>query len=77
MVLRDVSMLAAIGLTLGLVGTAALSKLIESFLFKMKANDPSALILAVVTLLGALLVAGYLPARRASRIDPIISLRHE
>ncbi len=77
MVLREISLLAAIGLTLGLFGAAALSKFIESFLFKMKASDPQALGVAVAALLGALLVAAYIPARRASRIDPIIALRHE
>jgi predicted permease len=77
MVLRDVGWLAAIGLTLGLLGTAALSRLIESFLFKMKASDPPALALSVATLLCSLLIAAYIPARRASRIDPIVSLRQE
>jgi ABC-type lipoprotein release transport system permease subunit len=43
----------------------------------MKPNDPLALTLAVVILLGAALVAGYVPARRASRIDPMNALRHE
>jgi ABC-type antimicrobial peptide transport system permease subunit len=53
------------------------SRLIESFLFDMKANDPRALALAVAALLSAVLVAGYGPARRASRVDPMIALRHE
>jgi ABC-type antimicrobial peptide transport system permease subunit len=43
----------------------------------MKANDPLALTLAVMTLLGAAILAGYVPARKASRIDPMIALRHE
>ena len=43
----------------------------------MKPNDPRALALAVAILLSAALVAGYGPARRASRIDPMIALRHE
>ena len=77
MVLREIGLLAGIGLALGLLGAAALSKFIESFLFKTKASDPQALGLAVTALLGALLVAACIPARRASRIDPIIALRHE
>lgn len=51
--------------------------MIESFLFDMKPNDPRALALAAVILLTAAFVAGYGPARRASRVDPMIALRHE
>jgi len=51
--------------------------LIESFLFNMKPNDPRTLAVAVTTLLGAALLAGYGPARRASRVNPIVALRHE
>jgi ABC-type antimicrobial peptide transport system permease subunit len=50
---------------------------VKSFLFGMKPNDPLALAGAAATLLGAALLAGYLPARRASRIDPLAALRHE
>ena len=53
------------------------SKLVESFLFGMKPNDPWTLAAAVATLLAAALVAAYLPARKASRIDPMAALRHD
>jgi ABC-type antimicrobial peptide transport system permease subunit len=53
------------------------SKLVESFLFGMKPNDPLSLTLAVVILLMAAILAGYMPARKASRIDPMIALRNE
>ena len=55
----------------------ASSRLIESFLFAMQPNDPRALALAIVILLSAALAAGYAPARRASRIDPMAALREE
>jgi predicted permease len=77
MVLREVAALAAVGLAISLPTALATSKLVASFLFDMKPNDPLALTLAVAILLAAALLAGYAPARRASRIDPMIALRHE
>ncbi len=77
MVLREVGVLAAAGLAAGIPIALGASRLIESFLFNMKPNDPRALAFAVAVLLSAALVAGYGPARRASRVDPMIALRHE
>ena len=77
MVLREVCVLAAIGLAIGVPAALALSRLVESQLFAMKANDPRVLALAVGILLGASLLAGFGPARRASRVDPMIALRHD
>ena len=77
MVLREVFVLAAAGLALSVPAALGASKLVESFLFGVKANDPGALMMAVAILLGAALLAGYVPARKASRIDPMIALRHE
>ena len=53
------------------------SRLIESFLFETKPNDPRAVALAAAILLASALAAGYGPARRASRVDPLTALRHE
>jgi ABC-type antimicrobial peptide transport system permease subunit len=77
MVLREVFLLAALGLAISVPATFATSRLIKSFLFGMTPNDPLALTLAVLTLLGSALLAGYAPAHRASRIDPMVALRHE
>jgi len=77
MVLRDVFALAAIGLAISLPAALAASKLVESFLFQMKPNDPLALAAAVLTMAAATLLAGYIPARNASRINPMVALRHE
>jgi predicted permease len=77
MVLREVLLLTAIGLAISVPTALATSKLVESFLFGMKPNDPLALAGSVVTLVSAAILAGYLPARHASRIDPMIALRHE
>jgi macrolide transport system ATP-binding/permease protein len=77
MVLREVFVLTAVGLVLGVPTALGLSKFVESFLFGMKLNDPRALMLAVAILVGAALLARYAPARRASRVDPMVTLRHE
>jgi macrolide transport system ATP-binding/permease protein len=77
MVLREVYVLAALGLAVGVPAALGASKFVESFLFGLKPNDPWAVTLAVAILSSAALVAGYLPARRASRIDPMLALRHE
>jgi macrolide transport system ATP-binding/permease protein len=77
MVLREVCVLAAFGLAIGLPLARGSSRLIASFLFDLTPNDPRALAAPVAILLSAALVAGYGPARRASRVDPIVALRHE
>jgi ABC-type antimicrobial peptide transport system permease subunit len=77
MVLREVCVLAVIGLTIGVPTALATSRYLESLLFDMKPNDPWALAVGIAILLGAALVAGFGPARRASRVDPMVALRHE
>ncbi len=77
MVLREVVVLAGVGLAISLPAALAASRVVESFLFRMKPTDPLALVGAVVTLVSAALVAGYVPARSASRIDPMAAIRHE
>lgn len=77
MVLREVFLLAAVGLAISVPAAFGAAKFVESFLFGMKANDPLALTIAVAILLLAALLAGYVPALKASRIDPTIALRHE
>ena len=77
MMLREVCVLAAVGLAIGVPTALGTSRLIESFLFETKPNDPRALALAAGVLVTAVLAAGYGPARRASRVEPIVALRHE
>jgi macrolide transport system ATP-binding/permease protein len=77
MVLREVAILAAAGLGIGLAAAYGLTRFVASFLFGVKPHDPLALSVAVLVLVAAAIVAGYAPARRASRIDPMAALRHE
>ena len=77
MVLREVCVLAGLGLAISLPAALAATKLVESFLFQMQRNDPLALTAAVLTMTVATMLAGYVPARNASRINPMSALRHE
>ena len=77
MVLRQAFVLAMAGLAIGVPTALGTSKFIESFLFDVKPNSPASLAGAVVILLSAVLLAGYVPARKASRIDPMTAVRHE
>ena len=77
MVLGEVILLAAAGLAIGLPAAFGASKLVEAFLFDMKPNDPLALAGSVAALVIATILAGYLPARNASRIDPLVAFRQE
>jgi predicted permease len=77
MVLREVCVLATVGLAISLPTALAASKIVESFLFGMKPNDPPALAGSAAILVSAAILAGYLPALRASRIEPMTALRHE
>jgi predicted permease len=76
-VLRPTVTVIAIGLAIGLAGALITSRLVETLLFDLTPRDPVTLAAAVITLGVAALLAGYLPARRASRIDPAVALRAE
>ncbi len=71
------SKLVFTGLGIGVAGSFALAKLLRSEVFQVPATDPLALMGAVVLLSGVALLACYVPARRAARMDPMIALRHE
>jgi hypothetical protein len=77
MILRQVCVIVAVGLAIAIPIATVLSRLVESFLFRTSPNDPRTLILGAVILVAAAVVAGYGPASRASRVEPMVALRHE
>jgi macrolide transport system ATP-binding/permease protein len=77
MVLRRVLLMAAAGLAISVPAALIAFRLVKSLLFETQPNDPGTLALAGVVLLSAAILAGYAPARRASRIDPLAALRRD
>jgi putative ABC transport system permease protein len=69
--------LAVSGVALGLIAALAFSRLVSGLLFGVKATDPLTFAAITILLTVVALVASYIPARRAARIDPMISLRCE
>jgi predicted permease len=77
MVVFQGMLLALIGVILGAGSALALTRLMRSLLFGVKPWDPATIVLVAVLLSAVSLVATYLPARRASRVDPMVALRYE
>jgi putative ABC transport system permease protein len=77
MVLREGLQLMAVGTGIGLALSLLLGKLLSGLLFQVNGADPLVFSLAVVLLGGVSLLACYVPARRAARIDPMVALRYE
>jgi putative ABC transport system permease protein len=77
LVLRDALRLVLFGAALGIPAALAAARLVASQLFGISAADPVAIGLATLALLGVAAVAGYLPARRATRVDPLMALRYD
>jgi ABC-type antimicrobial peptide transport system permease subunit len=69
--------LTGIGIAIGLPAAFALSRVISSLLFKVSATDPLVFVSVPSILIGVALIASYLPARRATRVDPMVTLRHD
>jgi putative ABC transport system permease protein len=73
---RGVSM-ALIGVALGLAAALAMTRITRSLLFEVSATDPATFALTAFLLIGVALIASYIPARRATKVDPLQALRHE
>jgi ABC-type antimicrobial peptide transport system permease subunit len=77
MVVWDGVRVATAGLILGLIGAAALTRLLQGILFGVEALDPLTFLVTSAVLMAVATLAAYLPARRASRVDPASSMRME
>lgn len=77
MVLGDVARVVVIGLVIGAAGALASGKLVASFLYGMTPTEPGVMVLAAGTLALVALGAGFIPAWRGSRVDPVAALREE
>jgi ABC-type antimicrobial peptide transport system permease subunit len=77
LVARYAGGLVLVGAAIGIPAALALSRFVKTFLFGIGPQDAMAIAGATVTLLAAAAVAAFLPARRATNVDPIVALRHE
>ena len=77
LVLKDLAILVSAGIILGVAGALALSRLLASMLYAIKPADPLSYMAAILILGVASALASYMPARRATRIDPMTALRWE
>jgi ABC-type antimicrobial peptide transport system permease subunit len=77
MVLKQGMILASVGLTIGILASVALSRFVARLLFGIAATDPAVFGTVSLILVAVALFACYIPARRATRIDPLAALRME
>jgi ABC-type antimicrobial peptide transport system permease subunit len=75
--MREVLWLVGLGVILGLVAALGASRLIGNQLYGVTPNDPVTMIAAALALGVVALLAGYIPARRATRVNPMLALRYE
>ena len=77
LILREALLLVLVGVAVGLPAIYATTRLARTLLFELTPTDPVSLSLAALLLFAVALAAGYIPARRATKVDPLVALRYE
>jgi ABC-type antimicrobial peptide transport system permease subunit len=77
MILQEAGKLVLLGVVIGIPSAMLASRLFSSMLFGLKSTDPVSMLLVIAVLLAITLMASYIPARRATKVDPMIALRYE
>jgi putative ABC transport system permease protein len=77
MVVAQGMRLTLIGVALGVAAALGLTRVIQSLLFNVSATDPATFALIALALVVVALIASYIPARRATKVDPMVALRHD
>jgi ABC-type antimicrobial peptide transport system permease subunit len=77
LILRETALMVGCGAAIGLPAAYFTTRLVDSFLFGLTPQDPVTLAASTLALLAVTALAGYIPARRATRVDPMIALRYE
>jgi len=75
--MRETLIMVALGVAIGIPAALAATRLISSMLYDLKPNDPLTITVSASVMIAVAAFAGYLPARRASRVDPMVALRYE
>jgi putative ABC transport system permease protein len=76
-VVRQGTLLVIAGVSAGLVGASAATRLIVRFLFGVRPTDPMTFVSVAILLSAVAVLASYIPARRAANVDPMVALRYE
>jgi len=77
MVMRETLWLISMGIAIGLGASFLATRWIESMLYGVSRNDPITILIAILSMVVVAALAGFLPARRATRVDPMVALRYE
>ena len=77
LVMRRAAAFLVIGAVIGIPTALFLTRLVKSFLYGISSQDPMAVVMATLMLVAVAALASFLPARRATKVDPMVALRHE